>query len=465
MKLPVLFISLLTLTICQAQKKPNILFIFADDMAYDVMGAAGHSEVKTPHLDKLANRGTLFTHAYNSGAWHGAVCVASRTMLQTGLQIWNARKAEKGLKKNYVDKKLFWPQLMEAAGYETYFAGKWHVGNKKLAQEAFQHSRNIRPGMPRPANRTGYNRPKSEDDHDWKPWDKKQAGFWIGGKHWSEVVADDGELFLAKAAKSDKPFFMMLAFNAPHDPRQAPKKFCDMYPYDKISVPKSFLPEYPHEICNNRKLRDEVLAPFPRTHYAVQVHRSEYYAIITHMDEQIGRILTALEKTGKAKDTVVIFSADHGLSVGHHGLMGKQNMYDHSVRVPWIIAGPGVPEKKQLAAPIYLQDVMATALELGVAKKPEHVEFESVLPHLRGQGKANDVVYSSYMNHQRMVATDKYKLIKYPKLGVEKLFDLKNDPEEMKDLAKDAAHAEALQKMRKLLAEQMKKMNDPLAAK
>ena len=446
------------------EKKPNILFIFADDMAVTAMGAMGNEEVKTPHLDRLADRGTIFTHAYNSGAWHGAVCVASRTMLQTGLQIWDAHRAEKQLKQNFVDQKLFWPQLMEKAGYETWFAGKWHVGRSKdkLAETAFNHTQNVRPGMPRPANKTLYNRPKSKDDKEWLPWDKKQEAFWIGGKHWSEVLADDGVDFLGKAAKSDKPFFMMLAFNAPHDPRQAPKEFCDMYPYEKIKIPKSFLTEYPYEICNNRTLRDEVLAPFPRTHYAVQVHRSEYYAIITHMDEQIGKILAALEKTGEAGNTIVIFSADHGLAVGHHGLMGKQNMFDHSVRVPWIIAGPNVPKQKKIHAPIYLQDVMATALDLGGVEKPKHVSFESVVPHLKGTGKPREVVYSCYKDDQRMVSTGKHKLIFYPKLNVQLLFDLEKDPKEMKDLSKDPKYTAVMKDMRNRLDQQMKVMNDPL---
>ena len=126
---------------------------------------------------------------------------------------------------------------------------------------------------------------------------------------------------------------MYIAFNAPHDPRQAPKKYVDMYPTDKIKIPKSFLKEHPlkEEIGSGKGLRDEKLAPFPRTKHAVQVNRREYYAIITHMDFQIGRILDHLDKTGQADNTYIFFTADHGLSVGHHGLLGKQNLYDHSV--------------------------------------------------------------------------------------------------------------------------------------
>jgi choline-sulfatase len=140
-------------------------------------------------------------------------------------------------------------------------------------------------------------------------------------------------------------------------------------------------------------------------------------------------------------------------------------MYDHSVRVPWIISGPNIPKQKKISAPIYLQDVMATALEIGGAKKPEHVQFESVMPHIHGGGKARDVIYSCYMNKQRMVATKQYKLITYPQIQVELLFDLKADPEEMKNLSENPKYASVMKDMQKRLNEQMKSMNDPLVKK
>lgn len=456
----ILFLSILASSSLMASEKPNILFLFADDMSVNTIHGLGNEEIRTPHLDALAQSGTVFTHAYNSGAWGGAVCVASRTMLQTGVQVWNARRDASKLEKKYLDRKLFWPQLMEQAGYETWFSGKWHVKSNAFAEKAFNHTVHIRPGMPNQVP-VGYDRPKSKQDKAWLPWDKKHGGYWKGGKHWSEVLADDGVAFLKQAAQKEKPFFMMLAFNAPHDPRQAPKKFCEMYPPEKISLPKSFLPEYPHEIGSNR-IRDEKLAPFPRTPYAVQVNLAEYYALITHMDAQIGRILKALEETGQADNTVVIFTADHGLAVGHHGLIGKQNMYDHSVRVPWIISGPGVPKAKQVSAPIYLQDVMATALELGQAPQPKHVEFQSVLPHLKGEGTPRKSIYGAYMDYQRMVCDSKYKLIWYPKIKTELLFDLEKDPEEMQNLAKNPEYTKVLKQMGVRLQQQMKEMNDPL---
>ena len=180
---------------------------------------------------------------------------------------------------------------------------------------------------------------------------------------------------------------MYLAFNATHDPRQAPQRFLDMYPLDSIKVPENFLPEYPFkdDIGNNPALRDEALAPFPRTEYAVKVHRREYYALLSHMDEQIGIILNALEASGKMDNTYIFFSADHGLSVGHHGLIGKQSLFDHSVRVPMMVLGPNIPKGQRLEQEVYVQDIMATSLELAHIDKPDYVQFHSFLDIAQGE--------------------------------------------------------------------------------
>src|SRR5690606_15437259 len=147
--------------------------------------------------------------------------------------------------------------------------------------------------------------------------------------------------------------------------------------------PEPFLPSYPLDIGSNR-IRDEQLAPFPRTEHAVKVHRQEYYAIITHLDAQIGRILDALEASGQAENTYIVFTSDHGLACGHHGLMGKQNMYEHSMRVPFVVVGPGVTAGQRIDAPIYVQDIMPTTLEWAGAKVPEGVDFRSLVPLLQG---------------------------------------------------------------------------------
>ncbi|WP_404310176.1 sulfatase-like hydrolase/transferase [Neorhodopirellula lusitana] len=448
------------------QTKPNILFIFADDMSYETIGAYGLLDIDTPHLDELAKRGMTFSHAYNMGAWNGAVCVASRTMLNTGKFVWNAKSTNL---KSYSQENRMWSQRMGAAGYDTYMTGKWHVSVS--APSVFGVAKHVRAGMPKQTP-AGYNRPKDEEDYrnGWKPWDKKYGGFWQGGKHWSEIVADDGVEYLKQASEADKPFFMYLAFNAAHDPRQAPKEYVDRYPLDRIEMPENFLPEYPHaEAICGKNLRDEKLMPYPRTEYAVKVNRQEYFALITHMDDQIGRILDALEESGKADNTYIFFTADHGLSVGHHGLVGKQNMYDDSVRVPFMMVGPNVKPDSKLEAPIYLQDIVPTSLELAGADT-EGVDFKSLLPFLNEDASASDKtehydsVYSSYIGTQRMISKDGWKLISYPKIGVTRLFNLTKDPQEMNDLAANPEYAAQVKSLTTELEQQMDDLGDPMTS-
>jgi len=443
-----------------AERKPNILFLFADDMTWKSVRALGKEDIDTPNLDRLAARGTTFTQAYNPGGWHGAICVASRTMLMTGKQLWRARDAEKRLNQDFVAKDLMWPQRMAAQGYRTCFAGKWHIeaDHKKV----FSQIRTYHPGgMPKDAQHA-YFRPVEGQPDPWDAADPKEGGFWAGGKHWSERMVDDFNAFAADA--DPRPWFMYLAFNAPHDPRQAPQEFLDRYPLSRVKVPGNFLPLYPHRKAMGaaKGLRDENLAPFPRTTFAVQTHRREYYAIVSHLDVQIGKILDALEKHEDGANTYIFFTADHGLACGEHGLMGKQNLYDASVRVPFLVAGPGVPAGKKIDAPVYLQDAMPTALKLAGAEVGDDIDFQDMRPHWEGKGKPRDAAIGAYMDLQRMIEKDGKKLILYPKAKVARVFDLQADPEEMNDLAETPAGKALAIPLFQRLREIQKESGDPL---
>lgn len=453
--------------VAQVPEKPNVLFIFADDFAYDCIAAMGNDQIKTPHLDKLVHGGTTFTHAYNMGSYSGAVCIASRMMLNSGRFVWTSQKLHNVAEKER-EAGRWWSEYMKKAGYETYMTGKWHV--RASAQKSFDHQVHERPGMPN-QTKAGYDRPKADGTDTWDPTDAKFEGFWKGGKHWSEVIADDTEAFLKHAKKlpADKPFFMYIAFNAPHDPRQAPKKYQDMYPPASIKIPQPFVKQYPYGKAMQCPpgLRDERLAPHPRSEHGVRVNRSEYYAIITHLDDQVARIMAALEKSGKADNTIVVFTADHGLGCGHHGLMGKQNMYDHSVRVPFMVMGPGIEAGKKIDAGIYLQDIMPTTLEwAGMKDKPEHVDFKSLNPLLKDSKAAHyDAIYGGYTSGQRAVTLDGYKLILYPKVPVARLYNLAKDPEETKDLAGDAASKPVIKKLFAKLLSLQKDVRDEMDLK
>jgi len=472
-----------------AQKKPNIVFIFTDDQTYSSIHALGNNEIITPAMDALVEEGTTFTNAYNMGSWSGAVCAASRAMINSGRFVWKANKFRKDWTKNdAVALNKSWSKILESGGYETYMTGKWHVDAP--AEKIFNNVIHVRPGMPRDAWEDrkmvakfkadpklkesgsekimplGYNRPQNENDTLWSPTNRELGGFWEGGKHWSEVLTEDAIGFIDKAKTKEDPFFMYLAFNAPHDPRQAPQEYIDMYPLDRISVPTSYMPEYPfrHDIANGNNLRDEALAPFPRTAYAIKVHTQEYYASITHVDTQIGLIIDALKKSGKMDNTYIFFTADHGLAMGRHGLLGKQSLFDHSIRPPMIVIGPDIPKNNKVKADVYLQDIMATSIEIASVEKPEYVEFNSFLDLAKGETEKShyDAIYGAYLKVNRMIRKDGFKLLVYPKLKKVLLFDLKKDPEEMNDIAEDPANKAKVKSLFTELLQLQKDMDDPL---
>ncbi len=363
------------------------------------------------------------------------MCVPSRTMLNTGVSAFRAQAS--------LDWTPLWGQTLGNAGYDTYMVGKWHLDATAL-QRSFRQMGPVGLGMFE-STPEAYGRPRPGDT--WNPADKSLKGHWLhtdlwlnarqdSTKHSSVIWASTAIGHLAsRAATSTNPFFMYVGFNAPHDPRQSPQDFLRRYPKEQIQIPPNYLPEHPFDQGDSR-IRDEMLAPFPRTKQAVQLHRAEYYSIITHLDEQIGLILDALAKSGKAENTYVILTADHGLAVGQHGLMGKQNMYDHSVRMPLLISGPGIPKGKKVDELVYQHSVFATTCELAGVPIPKTVEFPSLAGLIKGNGRIqHDAVFSYYRDFQRMVRTGQHKLIVYPQAGRTQLFDLEKDPWETKNLA------------------------------
>lgn len=437
--------------------QPNILFIFADDLSYEAVGYAKRYNIQTPNLDRLASRGLQFTHTHNMGSFSPAVCVASRTMLVTGRSVWRAESIYKNVAQIQADRET-WPQLLQQAGYHTYMTGKWHVPID--AKRCFDQVGTVRAGMPndKPA---WYSRPVDGKPDPWNPADESLGGYWTGGKHWSVVTADEACGYLTSRKDKIEPFFAYVAFNAPHDPRQAPQAYLDRYPTESITLPESYAADYPlaKAIGCGPGLRDERLAPFPRTPHAIQVHRREYYALITHLDEQIGRVLDTLNEMGQADNTWIFFTADHGLAVGSHGLLGKQNMYEHSLRVPCLVAGPGITEARTIDQRIYLQDIVPTSLELAGASIPASHEFRSLMPLIRNEPyESRPGIYGAYLDLQRAFIKDNLKLIVYPKANVTRLFDLERDPLELKDLAADAANQHIITELKAALTAEEKRL-------
>lgn len=431
-------------TLCGADR-PNIIFLFSDDQRFDTIHALGNAEIQTPNLDGLVKRGFTFTHTYIMGSTQPAVCVCSRAGLMSGRSLFRAPTNLQGVP--------LLPDVLHSAGINTYGIGKWHNGPASYAA-AFNGGDAIFFG--------GMN------DHSRIPvfaFDKQgkypKARQQICDQFSTTLFADKAVSFLENYQDA-QPFFLYVAFTAPHDPRTPPGKYKTMYDPAKLSLPKNFLPRHPF---NNGELtiRDEQLAPWPRTESVVRQHLADYYGMISHLDEQIGRILHTLAKTGREQNTIVIFAGDNGLAVGQHGLLGKQSLYEHSVRVPLVMAGPGVPADQKSAALVYLYDLFPTLCELAQVKLPTGVEGQSLLPIVRGETQsARPEIFAAYRDGQRMIRDHEYKLIRYPQINRTQLFDLKKDPKEMHDLADDATQAKRVSDMLARLAKQQENYGDKL---
>lgn len=451
-----LFRLLITLAVCLAGgvgvlAAPNVVFLLSDDQRFDTIHALGNDEIQTPNLDKLVARGSTFTHAFCMGSTIGAVCVPSRAMMMTGRSLYRSRKSDDSstIRTNLA---LF-PEVFRARGYETIGVGKWHNDRESYAR-AFSAGGSVFFG--------GMNDHTKMPLFDFDPSGKYPASAQKTVTGFSSQIFADTAIGFLQKQKRDKPFFLYVAFTAPHDPRMPPKAYSDLYPPEKIRLPKNFLTEHPFD-NGEMKVRDEALLPWPRTPEAVRKEISDYYGMITHLDAQIGRIIEALEATGQAGNTILVFASDHGLAVGRHGLLGKQNLYDHSVRPPLIVAGPGVPAGKRSDALAYLYDIFPTVCDLAKIPIPAGVEGLSLVPAIQGVGvKPREAVFGVYRDVQRMARDDRWKLIYYPKIGRSQLFDLQTDPDEMADLSARPEWQPKLSEMREKLEKLRREFSDPL---
>jgi len=444
------------------ETKPlNVLFILTDDQAPDTVAAFGNKNISTPSLDSLANQGMRFSHVFNQGAWSGAVCLPSRQMINTGRHLYRTGLDARGVNDStFVAKHATFGETFKKSGYDSFQTGKWHL-SLDVWQRSFTHGKAIHEnGMSR--HEKGGHWDAEFTDFDANKLGDEAFIRYKGGKHTSEVVADAAVDFLANRDDSSKPFMMYVGFLAPHDPLHAPDEYLARYPENKVQLPENFKKYHPFD-QGDYYLRDEVLAGFPRSSKEIKGKISKYYAMIEHTDAQIGRILAQLETSGQADNTVIIYTSDHGLAMGRHGLMGKQNQYDHSVRAPFIVKGPNIPAGKTATGMFYLNSVFPTAAELAGLEIPTSVDAPSIVPLIKGEKDvAYETIYGAYRHFQRMVRSQEYKLIYYPMIKRTQLFDMKADPLEMHDLSEKAEYQQQIQTMMVELEEWKTKVDDPL---
>ena len=444
-------------------RRPNILFLLADDQRPDTIRALGNSEIRTPTLDKLVREGTTFRRAIVAIP----ICVASRAEMLTGRDGLENTKKDFGFSPH--PEAAHWATTLQAAGYRTCYVGKWHTTGRP-SQYGYRETRGLFG--------SGGGKYPLTYPRDWKGMEVTGYRGWVFQTDDRKLYPDRGigltpdiswdfaDAAIKFLATTDaEPFFLHVNFTAPHDPLFYPEEFEKAYPPETLSLPANFRERHPFD-HGNFEGRDEKLYHWPRTPEETRSGLSVYYSVIEHLDRQVGRVLKKLDEVGQLENTIVIYSSDHGLAMGSHGLRGKQNMYEHSIGVPLIFRGPGVPEGEMRDTPCYLRDLFPTTCDFAGVDIPESVQGKSLKPAIADAShRPYDELYAHFRDSQRMVRTERWKFVSYPLAGREQLFDLSSDPDELRDLIADAKHAETASRLRRKLTEWRRRHNDPTLKK
>jgi len=441
--------------------RPNILFLLADDMRPDCISALGNPRIETPNLDRMVLNGT----AFNRASCSYPICTVSRTELLTGRHAWSERKANEN-----EGKIPTWPEQLKNSGYETWHVGKWHVKGRPSSRGYTKVSGLFSAG----------------GSQYWKEGQRNWRGSLITGYRGWIFQSDDGKSKYPEAGvgltpdinirfadsaialirdPSSDPWFCQVNFTAPHDPLMMPPGLEGKYRSEDMVLPKNYLPRHPFD-HGNLEGRDEQLLDWPRTESAIKDLLRVYYSVIEGLDAQIGRILTVLKETGQLENTIIIFSSDHGLACGSHGLRGKQNQYEHTINVPLIMMGPHIKAGWTSDAQVYLRELYPTTCDLANVDIPEGLDGKSFKAILQGSGKSHHKnIYGYFTDTQRMIRTeDGWKLIRYPKVDRWQLFDLNTDPFEIDDLVNSSnpIHKQKFNELRTELNAWRKNQGDPL---
>ena len=487
---------LITPFVVLATERPNILFIFSDDHAANAVSCYG-SRLKdvapTPHLDRIATEGVRFDNCFVTNA----LCGPSRAVILTGKH----SHINGFLENEHVfngDQQTF-PKLLRKSGYQTAVIGKWHLGSDP---QGFDHW-NVLPGQ------GTYYKP------DFLTPEGKEPG--VVGKYVTEVVTDKALDWLKSGRDKKKPFMLMVQHKAPHRFWLPPIKYLKQYEAKKYPEPKNLLDDYqgrrsaahmqdmtlrlsmdlavdnkmvPYRMDHMTptqqetwlkhfsKLREKVLRKKPigdeLVRWKYQRYMADYLACIRSMDDNIGRLLDHLDQTSLGKNTVVIYASDQGFFLGEHGWFDKRFMYEESLRTPLLVRWPGISKPGTVAKEIVSNlDFAQTLLDIAGAPIPDDMQGRSLKPILTGNTDrswrtAHYYHYYCYPEYHAVrrhdgIRTDRYKLIHYYDLQEWELFDLKNDPHEMRSLHFSEAHAEVLKNLKDQLGKLRKQyeVTDP----
>jgi len=462
-------------------KRPNLLFIIVDDQSpWDLKVYNPATLLQTPNIDRLAREGMTIDGAYQMGSFVGAVCTPSRHMVMSGRTLWHlpiGPDKSRGTRSPPGLEQFTIPAVFNQAGYDTMRTCK--MGNSyEAANKQFTVRRDA----------------------------TKRGGTAESGSAWhgEQVLKYLSE---REQSKDADPFLIYFGFSHPHDTRDGTPELLTKYgavnhadreslpPANPKSppLPANWLPAHPFH-HGHPKLRDEVAVSGVWENRDERTIRNELgreFACSEYIDMQIGRVLGKLQAMGELDNTYVIYASDHGMAIGRHGLQGKQNLYEHTWRVPYIVKGPGIAAGTRAQGNVYLLDTLATLCDLSGIKPPESNEGTSLKPVLEGKQKTvREVLYGAYCGGtrpgMRSVRKGDWKLIKYDVLDgtvrQTQLFNLAENPDEFLiehhdpavvrqtgvkpaagqvNLASDPRHAEKLREMEALLLAEMERLHDP----
>ena len=454
----------------EEKKRPNFLFVLVDDQSpFDLKTYDPNSILDTPNIDKLAKEGLVFDDARNMGSMNGAVCTPSRHMIMSGVSVWNlppSAEFQKQVDPHPIDEQTM-GAVFNRAGYKTMRTCK--KGNS-------YPNANKQFSVVKDATKRG------GTEESGSAWHSKQVLRYLTARD---------------SLQEKDPFLIYFGFSHPHDTRNGTPELLEKYGAvnhkDQHNVPPlnekqpqlqyNYLKEHPF-FHGHPELRDEERVSGVwknRDENTVRNELGREYACSENIDIQLGKVLDRLEAMGELDNTYIIYTSDHGMSIGRHGLMGKQNLYEHTWRVPFIIKGPGIDAGKRVKGNIYLLDILPTLCELAGIDEPKTVQGESFVPVINGEKEVvRDVMYGVYAGGtkpgMRTVKKGDWKLIKYDVMGgavrETQLFNIAENPNEYlpehnksrkmeTDLAENPKYADKLAEMEALLLDQMEKHNDP----
>ncbi len=423
-----------------AKKRPNVIVVLNDDHGQWALGCYGNKEIRTPNLDRLAARGMRFDNMFCVSP----VCSPARASLMTGripsqhgVHDWIADGNAKDGAIDYLEGQLAYTDLLSENGYTCGISGKWHLGNSVKPQKHFDHWYVHQKG-----GGPYYNAPMYRN------------GELVHEKGYiSDVITDDALEFMRKGSNKDNPFYLSVHYTAPHSPWK------DSHPQDIVDS----YDDCPFETCPQEPKHPDATSLTDNC-LGNREELKGYFAAVTAMDMNLGRMLDELEKLGIENDTLVFFTSDNGFSCGHHGFWGKGNgtfplnMYENSVKVPTIISHPGViPENSACDSLLSHYDFMPTLLDILNIKNPESDKLpgKSFLPVLEGKEteiRENVVIYDEY-GPVRMARTKDWKYIhRYP-YGPHELYNLTEDSDERVNLIDDPEWNEKRESLKSMLYE------------